>query len=292
MRGATVTITQQLPARFDRAHVAAALRRGAITADVTEFAWARVHVYARTIAEAQSKASDSLDFYRAALNYAFVSPTWDEFTSDSAKPLNVLLLGPSYSLHEPSGHPATEMYWYEPWFRKHDPLRCGTDKWNRAHALASTMRKRIAGSRYGEDLYRIMIQYCRTLDSGDVDVVLLRLWGLLEPLTGTGFGRSDDLVKRAAALFHDSDVVRGTLEILRQRRNQIAHIGAAEQSIREDMVVLHRVVAQAIGLAFQKSGEYSSTEEIGVFLSLPSEASELRRGIKLRRDAMRFRGHQ
>jgi len=244
---------------------------------------------ARTAPEAQSKAANALDFYRGAANFALVGNIWHASASDGAKPLNELLLGPSYTLHDPSGAPAIEMYWYEPHYRKFSTITCIGEKWQRAHSVALTMRKQINRSQYGDELYRTMIRYCRTLDSGDPGLVLLRLWGVLESLTGTVRDRGDELVRRAAGMYRESAVVRGTLEVMRNRRNRIAHAGVDDESDREDVVMLHRFVARGILLAFQKSTKYSGLDEIGQFLALPNSKAELERGIELRRDAILFR---
>jgi len=289
-RGASITITGLLPKKFDRSILDWHIRNGKVHCDPQKYAWVRVRINARSHNEAQARASDALDFLRGSINFGLNASKWTEINSDETRPLNHVLLGPCHTLHNLDGTIASEQFWYEPNFREFDAVRVDSKKWKTAFDFFPKMRTQIRRSNYGESLHRLIIRYCRTLDSGDPSSVHLHLWGILETVTGTVDDRYKVLIKRAGNLFQESELVRSTLQVMRTRRNRIVHAGVQEESRREDNVMLHLIAVTAIILAFKKSNTFTGFDEIGRFLALPNDKKALQRGLELHEEALEFHG--
>jgi hypothetical protein len=193
-------------------------------------------------------------------------------------------------MHRPDGSPAsTDIWWYE-LFPTKDPFSVDLSrKWQHMDGRANAIRAAVTETGLGPELRKVIVRYCRALDGGDHELVLLQLWSILETLTATGGDRYDTTIQRVRFLYHDEPLIWYVLEMLRDRRNRTAHAGTGGIEARKAAVQLHRFVAELMEFAFQLSGRFKSLEEMGQFLSMARDDTKLKAEIAIRQTALRFR---
>lgn len=247
-----------------------------------------VRVTARSPHEAGALAIDAIDLLRGFWNLWLNRENSWRWSSGRLKPINKILLAPIHSLHNEDGSLATESWWYDPSYI--GPSHCLADRKKIESMLAFGINKRgrLRNHPYAEDVEKNVVRYCRALDSHDFNDVFLRLWGVLECLTGSVSNQSSVTTRRAAFLFQERDYSLQVLSYLASHRNQFVHAGSETNQI-ESMVFLLKRYVEAL-LFFHADNRYGFTSvfDAGEFMDLPSSKSELSRRIKRLQLARKF----
>jgi hypothetical protein len=124
------------------------------------------------------------------------------------------------------------------------------------------------------------------LDSFEWETSFLRLWGVLETLTGTQPYESHDLtVKRAAFLYADPEreLHMQVLNHLRHYRNRSVHRGEGSETIEAYMYQLKRYVEVLLFFHLTSDYRFESLAKAAEFLDLPPKPADLRRTFEERR---------
>jgi len=288
--GWTLTFSDGPPSGFDRSFVPQHVWTEYDKSHL-QMAHVRVAGRARTIYEALDQALERLDLTRGIWNYILNRGVWSQSGPRENQPINELRIGPIHTMHRPDGTPvSTDMWWYE-LFQFRDPFSFdATRKWRNMAERENAIRAVLRETDLGPELRKVIVRYCRALDGGDHDLVLLQLWSLLETLTGTTQGRGyDETIRRTEFLYGDEPLVHHVLESLRVRRNRLAHAGAGGSEARKTALVLHRFVGELLECALQLSGRFSNLDEMGRFLAMSRDDVSLKKEIDVRRMALKFR---
>jgi len=278
-----------LPKRFDRTFLQNIRLPISMNAG-RQFTCVLIFGPARSDVEAFEGAIDALDYVRGMWNLSLNRRVWTQHVGRDTAPVNQITLGPIHTLHRPDGKPATARFWYEPNFQE-QPFISSLDR--QFPAIANDerfIRRMVRSALYGSELRKLLVRYCRALDS-EATLAFLHLWGVLEGLSDTVGARYDETIRRAVFLYHDPVMMKYVLELLRHRRNQTVHAGLGSVSPRDDIVRLNRYVTAMFKFALEMGRDFKSLEELGSFLSLPDEQKRLERDILLRRKALRFKGY-
>ena len=157
-------------------------------------------------------------------------------------------------------------------------------RWATAKKDEVDVRLCLARSVYTTRLEDALRRYTRALDSFDWDASFLRLWGLLETLTGTQPHESHDLtVKRATFLYEDPEreFHVQVLNHLRHYRNRSVHGGESSETIEAYLYQLKRYVEDLLlfHLAPPSYCRFKSIAQAAAFLNLPPDPADLRRRV-------------
>lgn len=242
---------------------------------------------ARSNSEAIKKIIDNIDFLRGLWNLSINLSTITRF-SDNPKPVNNIMLGPIHTLHDSRGNPVVKSYWYEPLFYESTRTYNDARKMIKARKDEKKLLFKISGSKYEGLLKDAVIRYCRALDIYGYEAAFLKLWGILELLTDT-VGQSYDItIKRTSFLFTDRDFHKLVLQHLRFQRNLYVHHGM--ESGNEEVVLyqLKRYVERVLLFHIFTKYKFKSIDEVGSFLSLPSEKAALKNRKKKIDYALKF----
>lgn len=180
--------------------------------------------------------------------------------------------------------------WSEPTFtyrERSDRLRA-TD-WKRLRE-EQVVRTALGRCPYRAQLEEFLVRYARALDGRDMEAVFLRLWSLLESLTGTTAGESyDTTIDRASFLFGDLDVVRHLLEHLRSRRNRLVHQAEEHGAAAEELVYQVKYFVEALLVFHLNTGrQLRSMAKATEFLSLPRNVQGLEKSLTACKDRVRL----
>jgi hypothetical protein len=127
------------------------------------------------------------------------------------------------------------------------------------------------------------------LDIPDFESSYLKLWSVLEFLTGTVNGRNEDLIRRCTFFFNERDLARQVLEHLRDRRNAHIHAGTESYQLESLVFQLKRFVERLLVFHLRNGKNFLSIADAGNYLDLPTDPDTLRQRIARSKMALRFR---
>ena len=186
----------------------------------------RAYVKARSVEEAYEVGQNAIDFVRGLWNLCWnMGGQGFRISSGRAAPVNKILLGPTRTVHNADGELAEENFWYNPGYYGPMPLANRlTEKWDAIQKFERKARRAIKRSASSTLLTRLVVRYVRSLDEEILETSFLKLWTLLEILTGTRPGDSYDLtIKRTSRLFVNPNLHAEILRHFRVSRNIAVH---------------------------------------------------------------------
>ena len=135
---------------------------------------------------ASDSALDSLDLLRGMWNLRYNhSKTLPLYATPRPAPLNSIVLGPFHSLHNKNGTLATNVFWWDSSYRNPIQLLPIEKDYEALKQHERLLRKLIAKSRFCPYLNQGLVRYARALDESDLSSAFIKLWSVLEYLTGT-----------------------------------------------------------------------------------------------------------
>lgn len=260
-----------------------------ITADVPrDYAAVSVSVAARSTAEATDKALDRLDFIRGVWNLWRNRGRTFRMSSGKRSPVNSILLGPIHTLHNSNGTLATKLWWYEPQYQGPIKLYNEKAKIESMYKYKAKFRRLLRKSNYAPEIVHAVVRYVRALDTRDWDDSFLRLWGVLEFLTGTLSDSYKVTIRRASYMFSDKEYAHQVLSHLKDYRNKSIHAGSESSDIESLMYQLKRYVEVLIEFHVGNKYIFSSIADAAEFMDLPNDKRSIDRKIKRLRYAKKF----
>jgi hypothetical protein len=254
----------------------------------SNYAVVSVSVTARSTAEAADKALERLDFVRGIWNLWKNRSHTIRMSSGKRSPVNSILLGPIHTLHHGNGNLATETWWYEPQYQGPVNPYDEKAKIENMYKYMASFRSHLKKSNYESDLMQAVVRYVRALDSRDWDDSFLRLWGVLEFLTGTLSDSYKVTIRRASYMFADKEYTHQVLSHLRDYRNKSIHAGSASSDIESLMYQLKRYVEALIVFHVGNKFRFSSIADAAEFMDFPNDKALIDRKISKLRYAKQF----
>ncbi len=288
VRDARLDFLPRTPKGYDRTHVPIAPPKREL-----RYCTVLVRITGRSPFRSYERGMAVLNLVRGNWNLAMNANVWSEGGQDSTAPLNVVLPGSIHTLHNDDGTRATDAYWFEPFPVDEDPIPAHDAKWKKGQGDGGKLLKAVEEANYRADIESIIVRYCRALDSRDPIRAFLQLWSVLETATGIQGPDYATMIDRLAYLYSEPERYRHVLELLREKRNQATHFGVTnEYKPRTDLVRLHSIAADCLMFLIRGGKFYRSIQEIGTFLSLPSDKDALERRIALTEEALTFKRHR
>jgi hypothetical protein len=230
---------------------------------------------------------ERLDLLRAGWNFARNFGGWRR-SGTKAEPVNGIVLGPVHTIHLPSGAPATDTYWWESTYI--EPIQ-PVDLAVTLTDLRKTERwlmRAIRGSDFGDRLRDALVRYGRALDERNLNDAFVRLWGVLEDITGVGDGDSHErVVKRASAIWENPTYERVALHRLRKWRNRMVHEGEGTSDAELLIYDLKLYVEALLRFCVVHIKSFRDWNEYCAYLDLPPNVDNLQRRLVLTKLAHR-----
>ena len=254
------------------------------------YAAVRVKTKGRSNGEAVDNGLAAFDLRRSYWNYQANKGTFLRFFTGPTPPINNYRLGRVHTLHALDGSSLAEGHWFEPSFHEAQGPQVSTAVWRELLETERHIARRMSTHPYRHAMEKVFLRYTRALDSADFESVFLKLWGVMEHLTGATGQNYDDVVKRASFLFHDRELARHLLEHLRDQRNAIIHDEGTDTDLERLAVQAKRVVEVLMRYHLNVGKQYESVAEAATLLAQPHNRPDLDARIKLARSAIRFLG--
>ena len=254
----------------------------------SNYADVSVSVTARSTADAADKALYRLDFVRGICNLWKNRGHTIRISSGKRSPVNSILLGPIHTLHQGNGNLATELWWYEPQYQGPVNLYNENAKIETMLKYMESFRSHQKKSNYEPDIVQAVVRYVRALDLRDWDDSFLRLWGVLEFLTGTLSDSYKATIRRASYMFADKEYAHQVLSHLRDYRNKSVHAGSESSAIESMMYQLKRYVEALIEFHVGNIIRFSSIADAAEFMDFPKDKGLIDSKIRKLRYAKQF----
>jgi len=248
----------------------------------------RIRVSARDEHDAANIAINKIDFLRSIMNLKFNSGYRQ--SSGPSKPVNVVLLGPLHTLHEPDGSTASYRFWYQPGYYAKDTLNL-SNKSEKLLKFIRHVRKKIKSHNYSAEIKDILQRYVQALDIPDYNTSLINLWGVLEALTITKRENYEVCVRRAAALWTEKEFHLQVLKHLKSYRNSYIHSGESYDDVELYLYQLKGYVDNLLMFHINNYFDLKDLAQAQEFMdSVSRDAKYLKHKKKLLRDSFKFQG--
>jgi hypothetical protein len=249
-----------------------------------DYSFVKVFVTSRTIYDAVNQALEKLDLIRGIWNYIINWSSPYRFTfGGKPNPINKIILGPIHTLQFTDGRLATDIWWYEPnYFGPIKPYQSNPLDFEKIKHSESNIRKKIDKLNYSTDLDKAIIRYTKALDERDMSNAYLKLWGVIEFLTGTTKGTSHEVIaKRVASLYEYRDFHLHALRILKDFRNSYVHNGEETNELEIYLNQLKNYVESLIQFHLINKFHFKSITQAAEFFDLPTNKEQIKYKIKL-----------
>lgn len=278
--GATITFSDSEPRGIDLGEIAADAKRllGITSSHYPTFV--KIHVGARSHHEAVSSAAKALEYLTALWNlfYNLRTPFRIQLAGRRDNAVNSIRIGPVQSLHDPDGKRISPLLW----FRSAEEARPATkfkdlrQDWASLKTFERNIRDEAKAIRSHIEIEEVITAYGLALSESDPGNAFLKLWSLLEDLTGTREKRYDTTLQRVLFSVADRDYHRQVLEHLRDRRNDMVHSAMVSQNAYLHVYQLKRYVEHLIFLFLNVLGRFESIEDLFTVMDLPYKIKDLR----------------
>lgn len=295
INGASISINPKLSKRMmrQRAQSLESAKYSITGSYPQSYANVSVTVKARSPYEAAQSALDSLDFLRGMWNFSENRRLLTRNSySAKQKSVNSILLAPIHTLHLQDGSPALESWWYDPSYLESVAPFTRQAVFDEILKFTQSFRKHLSRSHYQPDLIAITLRYARALDTRDLNDAFLKLWGVLETLTGTGLGNTTykEAIRRAAFIvpYNDYDYSLQTLTYLKDYRNKFVHAGSESDEIESLLFLLKKYVEILLEFHLANSFGFKSIVDACNFMDMPNDKKILSERIKVLNLAKKF----
>jgi hypothetical protein len=246
--------------------------------DATSGQLVRVKTVGRTIHEATEHALRALDLLRGLWTLFATFGSWSiGFGDRSRKPIGIIHVGRTHTLHKPDGAPIDDIYWYD----SHYPEECPTFKpkrgWKELEKARRWALSRLNRLAYRDALEDLIVRYSRALDHVNHDVSFLHMWSLLEKLTDTVGADYGKTIQRTVWMSEEKDIESQLLAALRSQRNQYVHAGMSGKNRDQIAYLIKRFVDVHLVRLLRNDFDVKGLEEYAAYLDLPSNIETLRK---------------
>lgn len=244
-----------------------------------------VTVCSKTINEAADIALDKLDFVRAIWNFYFnLDKPW-RISIGEHRCINRVKLGQYHSIHDTKGHLATETWWYEPNFNKPSTTQISIVKWSNASHFFNSNLTLFKKLNYRSDLEKYFINYVRALDSDDLHSSFLKLWVVIEQITGTTY--REKKIGRAARIYSNLDFSLEIINYLRNFRDKAVHHNSSSHDIETILFHLKYIVEDHLSRLLGNKYKFESVNDFREFWDLPMSLIQIEKAQKELKNKMK-----
>lgn len=290
-RESRITFERRPPTRFDDSPVVRDVKNYVRLPLPLDYTWVCVTTRARSREEAHRSSMAAINLVRGIWNLFFNRRVGTRHSNQRPNPVNKIVLSPIQTLHSPDGKLVENTFWYDPEYLGPLPtLTIGAPTARELRKFEHTVRRRVRRSPDRRWLEDRIVEYCCALDEWNLEVALLKLWSLLEALTGTLKVSYAVTINRTANLFKNPPFHRLVLESFREQRNRLVHAGAAPTRLEDAVYGLKSYVESTLTMFIQNRLGFRSRSEMWEFLDLPSDAELLRKRAYFAKKALTLRG--
>lgn len=243
----------------------------------TRYCWIAVDTEGRTTSEAFNRAFEAVGLLRSLWTLVATSGMSSiSFGSGPTQPLSAVHTGPVHTLHEPSGKPVSEdFFWQDDDPRPDRRLFAPTNGWVPIEKMRKRILRKIASLPYREDLVPLLQRYGSALDLTNHDLLLLQVWSVLERAMNSVGIRYDDVIKMATWFMADRPLVKQLLECIRLQRNRFVHSSQNASQSEQIGYLVKSILEKHLWALIGNRFKVASLAEYAELLSQPVDPSAL-----------------
>lgn len=292
--GVTLYFGKEIPQKIDTSFVRPLLRRGEIYPP-PDYTAVKVFIPARKSEyEAFAAGRDAVDFFRGTWNLLLNSGTFElNFGRPTELPFNKIIEGPIRTLYFSDGKRVSDSVWIDSTIGElPTSIHIDLSEYLNLKKFSEFVRRKLSKIRYKDRLINAIIRYCRSLDDSDSSSAFLRLWILLETLTGLKGQHQisyDVLIRRTSFIYKNPDLQKTILAHLRAARNDLVHLD--RESSYGHMVVyqLRSHVEKLLSFHFEYGKKFNSIGKAAELMDTGVDKNVLRQRSQLYKMAIKLR---
>jgi hypothetical protein len=275
-----ISFAASLPPRFDRSAIAHRVKE-TVAHCPPDILQVFARVSARTPNAAFNQAQAAVDLVRALWNLVLNGGRYRIFLfqTGAPEPVNPILPGTLYTLHELNGTLIEDVFWVEPHPLETNRIYGADENWPRVEKRALKLRSGLRALTYRQEIEKALVRYVRALDEIDPRSSFNRVWSVLEYLTNS-VGTYETLISRSCFLAVDRDrgFVRMVLQHLRDVRNAVVHSDEERSNMKAYLDQLRLVTEWLIFFHLREGKLFQSRARAAEYLDTPTD-----RGLLLER---------
>jgi len=242
------------------------------------YIYAKVNILAKTPSQATEQALRNFDLLRGVWNLEINRRQKRISLNGLNRPINAISYGPLETLHFKNGKLATDIFWYQPEYQS--PLKVINDTRLLGYIFDYEYKARqlLRNHNYKFDIEESIIRYVQALDSYNLQDSFIRLWGVLETLTGKGLQTQNETIRRTVFHYQKSsqEYVSQILNILKDYRNNSVHVGISDNTNIQSLVfILMRFVEVLLFFHIRNKFKFNSLQEAAEFCDLTYSKDEV-----------------
>ncbi|NVZ96024.1 hypothetical protein [Pseudomonas sp. B6001] len=246
-----------------------------------------VSTIAPNIESAISRSSEAFDIVLATLQIGFKKSinflgSTDEFQYPTKC---IVSLGQFQTIHDQRGHCHPNSLWENPDFKANQqPISLKNPSATISH-LKKTLKK-IQKLPYNTHVKSGLRNYSTAISCVNAELRLTKLWVTIEQLVMAD--DTEKLTKRVSFFYSKQDLHRSILKSLRHSRNTHIHAGKKPTNIDIKMFQLCLYIEHLLRFFISNHFKHKNTQEIGAFISLSTEATNISEQISRLKAVMKF----
>lgn len=283
-----ISLSQTYPEQYDRSTIQDRIDRLGHKKSEEQFTNVKIRLKARTAESAFSVGLNALDLLRGFWNL-YLNTTRFRISMMQSEPVNKVRTGRIHTIHKINGTLGSHTIWYEPVFYSAVDLSITSDKLNKLTLFERIVRKNLQNNPYKEFLEESIIQYSRALDEKILQNSFIKLWTLLERLTGSLKENYNVTIKRVVFPYQKRDAEKQVLEHLRDNRNNIVHLSQNSAQAESLVYLLHEYVRQQLLFLIKELKTFPNIGDCWKFLDQPYKIEDLRIRLKYTKRAIKWK---
>ncbi len=196
------------------------------------------------------------------------------------KPISKFLVCPMVTVHSEKGELAYKGFWYSSFPRNSDPERRVREEGDKLSFAFKRLRGEISKSALKSESEDFLARFQKAFSQTDMEDVFMDGWRLMEKMCSGNDRKTsyDDVVRRAASHWMQSDMIIQIGMHLKDRRNYLSHGRDIAAEDQEDLAfqvlkLLHPIL---MGISWNRFG-FRSLSEYHEFCDAPRNLDDLRR---------------
>lgn len=251
-----------------------------------DYTFIQIPINARNEFEAYHSAIKAVDYLRSIWNWKY-EPQRRIFPGTlSGYPMNFFTLGPIHVLikHDQS---FGETIWHEPEYKyRINDIR---KDWDELKKFEQKSRRAISMHPYGSEITDALCKFVQALDYPDLNTSFLRLWQVLELITGTDSAKYQTLIDKVVFIQKESiNLHRAFLQNLRRQRNSTIHDGKKAEKIENYLIQLKGYVKSVFSYHIQNPFKSKKMREAVSYLEMSSDKTHIKTQLERYKKVQNF----
>jgi len=257
-----------------------------------------IKVLARNNSDAMSMANNALNLFRGFINFYYLMDNRSRHSNYKIDPINKIFVGPYLTIHHENGSLSSKYIFNGIFAGKPQIENISIDEYKEVLKFYNSLKSTFSKSGNKWRFYKTIYDLNQAFDYDEMELVIVKLWSILEDLVDINHANYDLLVNRVSSAFKDKVAIKEKLTTFRNLRNNIVHNGPIKYNLEEMAYKLKAIVINFFifiintSIDFKKYDDLLETLEISPnndsLKKLVEQTKKLKNNIKLNETKIKY----